>query len=283
MPSLFRDRTVWRQRGVRKGAPRMSLGPRAGAGQFRPDLSPLVVAIVIALKGLLPSIGPASAQGFDTDLNIVVAFDRSESVTTVEATAQIEGLIYALAHPRLIAAIEGGFSGRIGLSVITWSSFGHWDVLLPWTMVGGPTDVARIVPVLEQDHRDRATRPFGPQTDVAFGLERATHMGRSAPFAAPWTALNIVSDGISNLGRVPMVDRDRALAEGMTVNALTFGRGSAERVLRRYFERYVIGGPRAFVVSALSPEQFAQATLRKMLLEIALLADLAVLDHHQAG
>ena len=232
------------------------------------------VRCVLAVLLLAPcglQAGSPRAQGFDTDLNIVVAFDRSESVTTVEATAQIEGLAYALAHSRFLAAVEGGFSGRIGLSVITWSSFGYWDLLVPWTVLADPVDAARIVAVLRRDHAERAGRPFGPQTDVAFGLERATHMGRTAPFTAPWTALNIVSDGISNLGRVPMVDRDRALAEGMTVNALTFGRGSAEQVLRRYFERYVIGGPRAFVVSAVTPEQFAQATLRKMLLEIALL------------
>ncbi len=89
----------------------------------------------------------------------------------------------------------------------------------------------------------------------------------------PWTAsksvINVVADGISNIGHLAWVDRDIALARGITVNGLIMARGSAVEVLSGYFEREVIGGPTAFLQVSTSNEEFAEAMLRKMLLEMA--------------
>jgi hypothetical protein len=90
--------------------------------------------------------------------------------------------------------------------------------------------------------------------------------------ALPWRAsqrvVNVVADGISNIGRVATVDRDAALAQGIAVNGLIMARGSAIEVLSRYFRREVIGGPTSFLQVSASNEDFANAMLRKMLLEM---------------
>ena len=88
------------------------------------------------------------------------------------------------------------------------------------------------------------------------------------PWEASKSVINVVADGISNIGRLAMVDRDAALARGFTVNGLIMARGSAIEVLSRYFQREVIGGPAAFLQVSVSNEDFANAMLRKILLEM---------------
>lgn len=206
-----------------------------------------------------------------TDINMVVALDRSESITLEEAAQQIVGLTHAIRDPRFSASVASGWHGRIAVSVVTWSSFGKSDLLIPWTLLGGRADVADLADRLERLLEDPPILVDGSQTDLALGIRAANHELRNAPYRPIKEVINIISDGISNIGNVPNVARDKAVGEGVVINALTMGRGSAIAVLRRYFERNVIGGPSAFVHNAATPEAFSEAMLRKMLLEIALL------------
>ncbi len=216
--------------------------------------------------------GPARADDRPvTDINMVVALDRSESITLEEAAQQVVGLVHALRDPRFSASVTSGWNGRIAVSVVTWSSFGKSDLLIPWTLLGDRSDVMGLAKTLEQLLDDPPILVDGSQTDLALGIRAANHELRNAPYRPIKEVINIISDGISNIGNVPNVARDKAVGEGVVINALTMGRGSAVAVLRRYFERNVIGGPSAFVHNAATPEAFSEAMLRKMLLEIALL------------
>lgn len=215
---------------------------------------------------------PATASGEEkVDIAMVVSFDRSESIDRDEARVQITGLIYTLRHPRFLAAVETGYHGRIGLSALTWSSFTRHEVILPWMMIGNLEEAEIAAQWLGKFlNRERSVQ-HGTQTDVAFGLE----VGRRQMHALPWNSnkrvINIVSDGISNTGHVAMVDRDKTWAQGIAINALIIAQGSAVWVLRNYFRDNVIAGPSAFVQLAQTNDEFAAATLRKMVLEIAML------------
>jgi hypothetical protein len=79
------------------------------------------------------------------------------------------------------------------------------------------------------------------------------------------------------------VDRNVALARGITINGLIMARGSAIEVMSRYFRREVIGGPTAFVEVSVSSEEFANAMLRKMLLEMVRLRRPRTTAHEVAG
>ncbi len=103
------------------------------------------------------------------------------------------------------------------------------------------------------------------------------------PWAASQSVVNVVADGISNIGRVATVDRDAALARNITVNGLIMARGSAIEVLSRYFRREVIGGPTSFVQVSASNEEFARAMLRKILLEMVRLRRPRTTAHEVAG
>ncbi len=227
----------------------------------------LISALAMALVLGQPSRGLAGG----TDINMVVAFDRSESIDEEDRKAQVRGLIYALTDPAVLQAIESGSIGEIGLSVVTWSSFNRTGVLLPWTIIGGKEDAERAGAWMLAGEAEANQVQHGKQTDIGLGIRTAVDQLAVAPWFGAKQVINLVADGVSNIGHVAMVDRDRAVGQGITVNGLVQGRGNAIEALRRYFRREVIGGPSAFVESATTNDDFADAMLRKMQLEIALL------------
>jgi Protein of unknown function (DUF1194) len=240
--------------------------------------SPNMRWLVAALALLLPSA--ASAESPEAvDVAIVVALDRSESIDQGEARAEIDGLIYTLTNSRFMRVVASGPHGRIALSVVAWSSFGRSAVLLPWSVVAGPVDCAQAASILALDYERQRTTRYGSQTDVAFAIDLGIKELEHLPWPATQRVINVVADGVSNIGRVATVDRDRAIKRGITVNGLIMGRGSAIEVLSRYFKSEVIGGPSAFMQVSRSNEEFAEAMLRKMLLEMVRLRALPPRSH----
>ncbi len=226
----------------------------------------------------------AQAQGVrPVDIAIVVSLDRSESIDVEDAGAQIDGLVFTLRHSRFHDAVTAGWFGRIALSVVTWSSFGRHEVILPWMQIAGAGDAEVAATILELDYARQRVARHGTQTDVAFAIEVGMKQLETLPWAASQSVVNVVADGISNIGRVATVDRDAALARGITVNGLIMARGSAIEVLSRYFRREVIGGPTSFVQVSASNEEFARAMLRKILLEMVRLRRPGTKAHEVAG
>ena len=238
-----------------------------------------LLALVLAFLPLA-----AQAQGAKpVDIAIVVSLDRSESIDMEDARAQIDGLVFTLRHARFHDAVTAGWFGRIALSVVTWSSFGRHEVILPWMQIAGAGDAEVAAAILKLDYtRQRAAR-HGTQTDIAFAIEVGMEQIETLPWAASQSVINVVADGISNIGRVATVDRDAALARGITINGLIMARGSAIGVLSRYFRREVIGGPTSFVQVSASNEDFANAMLRKIILEMVRLRQPRTIVHEIAG
>lgn len=222
--------------------------------------------IIVPAIAAPPSPSP---DGPVTDINMVIALDRSESVDLTERTAQVESLSAALTDPRFVAAVRAGWQGRIGVAVLTWSSFNRTQTVVPWTVIASRENSDAVVATLRDYQARGGDVDHKPQTDIALALGAGTAMLDAAPFPATKRILNVISDGIDNFGREAFVDRDEALAQGITINGLVHARGSAIPIVERFFERQVIGGPYAFVLSTPTPESFTTAMLRKMLMEIA--------------
>ena len=226
--------------------------------------------LLVSILSCLPLVAQAQAAK-PVDIAIVVSLDRSESIDADDAAAQIDGLVFTLRHTRFRDAVGVGWFGRIALTVVTWSSFGRHQVILPWMQIAGGPDADVAAAVLELDHARQHIARHGTQTDIAFAIEVGMKQLETLPWAAGQSVVNVVADGISNIGRVATVERDAALARGITVNGLIMARGKGIEVLSRYFRREVIGGPTSFVQLSVSNEDFARAMLRKILLEMVLL------------
>jgi hypothetical protein len=78
--------------------------------------------------------------------------------------------------------------------------------------------------------------------------------------------IDISGDGSSS-DLKPYLERDRAVARGATINGLAIL--NEEPDLASYYADYVIGGDRAFLMSAGDFEDFADAILHKLVREIA--------------
>lgn len=223
----------------------------------------------IAVATLLVAAGGTASAQLQTDINMAIGLDRSESVDQAERGNQAEALVAALTDERFLNAIRAGWHGRIGLSVFTWSSFNRTRPMVPWMVVANRADAEVAVGWIRDYQRLGPDTDHGNQTDIALALGVGTELLRRAPFQSTKNVLNIVSDGIDNFGRQAFLDRDTAVGSGITVNGLVHARGAAVEIVEEFFRREVIGGPYAFVQLARSPEDFSLAMLRKMLFEVA--------------
>ncbi len=228
-----------------------------------------------ALLGLLTSVmvlGSAGAME-PVDLELVLAVDISGSIDEDEARLQREGYVAALTDPEVLKAIRSGLEGRIAITYFEWSGPETRRLLLDWTMIENEATARAAAAKL-------AAAPIrsGMSTSISSAIEFAIPMyGRA--FASTRRVRDISGDGPNNAGALVTFLRERAIAQGITINGLPIINNRPNRTgfpqlpdLDLYFQHCVIGGPGAFLVVAEGFETFAEAIRKKMIIEIAGLA-----------
>lgn len=222
--------------------------------------------------GLLVASGPAAADATvsiapSLSAAIVVALDRSQSVSEEEAAAQVDALIgvFSDGEFRRAAVAQGG----IAITVICWSSFTKVEEPVPWLALRSESDFDLAVAALARDGGAAYPTFHGSQTDLSLALAASSEALARLPFEANRQIVNLVADDIANIGEVPEIGRDRLLSEGSTVNALTMVKGKAVAPMADYYRRRVIGGPDAFVHAVAESPSWRDAMRRKFMLEVA--------------
>jgi hypothetical protein len=115
---------------------------------------------------------------------------------------------------------------------------------------------------------ERAPRQlFGGGTSISGAIDHAATLFSLSPFRASRHVIDVSGDGSNNRGRPVTLARDAAIAAGIGINGLPIL--ALEPDLDRYYYDNVIGGPGAFVVAARNYETFADAILKKLIMEIA--------------
>lgn len=210
----------------------------------------------------------------EMDLLLVLAADVSPSMDEDDRALQREGLAAAVSDPLVVAAACGGPRGAIGIAYAEWSGQLHQEQVLPWRRIASARDAAAWAAAL------RAVEPgLSPGgTSIVDALDFARWLLGSAPWPAARRVVDLSGDGPDNneLGLSVEAARDRAVAEGIIVNALAI-EGDAEALavlgpdatLAAYFAQRVAGGPGAFVAQAEGVADFARAIRRKLVREIA--------------
>ena len=109
------------------------------------------------------------------------------------------------------------------------------------------------------------------------GIEYQRLVLSECPYEPVRRVIDVSGDGVNNSGPPAEEARDRAVAEGITINGLpivndrpTFGR-LPPVPLDDYYRDSVVGGPGAFVVVADDFESFGVAVRRKLIREISAL------------
>jgi hypothetical protein len=226
-------------------------------------------ALVAEWIGRWPRQARAAAEQA-VDVALVFAVDVSRSVHEDEARLQREGYRRALGDPQVLDAIRGGALGAVALAYVEWSGIDDQRLVLQWTRVTGQVEADAWGEALSA-----APRTSTGWTSISGGIEFSRRILAGCPWEATRRVIDVSGDGVNNNGPPAEQARDRAVAEGITINGLaikddlrTFGLPTP-KPLDDYFRDSVIGGPGAFVVAVGSFESFGTALRRKLLREIA--------------
>lgn len=204
------------------------------------------------------------------DVALVLAVDVSRSIDEDEARLQREGYRAAVSDPRVVEAIRGGMLGSVAIAYTEWAGIEYQRLVIPWTRIASQRDADAWAETLAQ-----APRASLSWTSISGAIDHARRVLEECPHEATRRVIDVSGDGVNNSGPPAEQARDRAVAEGITINGLpilndrpTFGR-PPPIPLDQYFRESVIGGPGAFMIPAEDFEAFGQAVRRKLIREIA--------------
>jgi hypothetical protein len=215
-------------------------------------------AFAIAFVSLTVT-GPAQAAA----LALVLAVDVSESVSSERYLLQHEGIARAFETPLLVDAIAA-VPGGIEALVLEWSDPDKIAVTVGWTRIANRNGAVAFAATI------RATqRTSNGLTAIGSAMLAAAAAFEHMPEPAGHKVIDISGDGMANFGDPPTVARDALVRQGITINGLAIL--TEEPWLDEYYRQNVIGGPSSFVVVAKTFESFADAMLRKLVQEVAML------------
>jgi hypothetical protein len=219
---------------------------------------------------LLPG-GPARAQEA-VDLELVLLADASRSIDDAEILFQRQGYAAALTHPDVLDAIKFGFLQRIAVTYVEWGDAESQDIVVPWTVIEGEAGARGFVAkLLEAPRLANGSNAIGS----AIAAGHALIVGNS--IEGTRRVIDFSADSAWSGMGVPVYQaRAEALAAGITINGLAIlcreadcGGRPIDYDLEEAFQSSIVGGPQHFVVTADSPQRFAEAVRRKLILEIA--------------
>ncbi len=203
----------------------------------------------------------------DADLALIIALDCSASVSLESFGLMASGCAAGLRDPAVAAGLLGGRLGASLCALLIWSGPGAQEVMVEWTRLASPADLAAFAEAVENVPR---TVRAGA-TAVGEALAACEAMLLAAPAGASRVVIDMVGDGKSNQGLLPAPVRDRLVAGGVTVNGLCVLHDEPD--LLAFYLAEVIGGPGAFAMTCSDFSEFAEAMRLKLRREIVAAVD----------
>jgi hypothetical protein len=230
-----------------------------------------LLTLIVAGAALVPAAAMAAEN---VDLLLVLAVDVSRSIDATKFQLQREGYAAAIADPRVLDAIQSGHTGRIGLTFVEWSGAGAQKVVIDWTTIGDADSAKGF-----GDRLLEAPRSFADRTSISGAIEFAIGQLDRAPYESARHTIDVSGDGTNNSGRDVALQRDDAVAKGVTINGLVIlsenpmswnpDHTNPPGGLANYYRNNVVGGPNAFVMVAENFHSFGQAIIKKLIAEVA--------------
>ncbi len=114
---------------------------------------------------------------------------------------------------------------------------------------------------------DAPRQLFGGGTSISGAIDHAVRLFPKSGFMSERRVIDISGDGANNRGRTAAEARDDAVRAGIGINGLPIL--TLEPSLDQYYWDHVIGGPGAFVIVAETYDTFAEAVLKKLVIEVS--------------
>lgn len=193
------------------------------------------------------------------DVALALTMDVSGSIDPLEFRVQMAGLANALNQPDVREAL---ISAQAYVTMMQWSGTNRQRVTVPWTPILTHADIDRLAEAARS--APRAYRHFSTAIGDAVLAAAALHLQIAG--RCKRSVIDLSGDGTSNEG-IALSDAHNAIAaSAITVNGLAIE--TDEPGLSEYFRREVIGGPGAFVETAIDFNDYERAIRRKLLREI---------------
>ena len=221
-------------------------------------LRPMAVAAAAVLAPV-PSAAPQAGQPVAVEL--LLALDASNSVSSEEFRLQAEGLADAFASDEVVRSVVAKAEDGVAVAVMQWSNAQHQEISIDWRLLRSEADCMR----LAADLRGLQRRLKGG-TAISAALDYGRRLVLENAFEGREKVIDVSGDGPdlhqAHLRRA----RDLAVAAGITVNGLAIVNNSPR--LYAFYRHHLIGGKKAFVVTANDYGDYAAAMRSKLLREL---------------
>ena len=231
---------------------------------------PALAACALALFLGISAADEATAFDPDVDVELCLAADGSGSMTDEEFVFQRQGYAAAITDSRVLDAIRRGLYGKIALAHMEWGGAESMHKIVEW----------QVIETAEQAQAFADRLLTAPRLATGWNS-----ISNAIVFCHAWMTDNEivglrrvidVSGDAGQRGGVPLpVARQAAADDGVIVNALALNfrggglGGPGGLPLLSHFKRDVIAGPGAFALGVEAREDFVEALVRKLILEIA--------------
>lgn len=227
-----------------------------------PFLSTRLRVCLLGLTGLLAVSLTAPVVAQPVDLELVLAVDASSSVNAEEFQLQMQGIAAAFRHPAVVKAIDAAGSAGVAVTLVQWSGSGISAQAVDWTLLSSALSSYAFAARIEAAPR----LVEGGATAIGSALLYAGALLDANAYEGKRRIIDLSGDGISNEGDYASTARAHLVRQGVTVNGLAIL--NDEPNLGRYYLAGVVGGPGAFVLTALDFRDFAVAIRQKLVTEI---------------
>ncbi len=221
-----------------------------------------VRAALLALAIVVGAGAPVRAQTV-VDVELVLAVDVSGSVSHDRFLLQQQGYIAAFRDPRLLQAIRTGAAQAIAVTMTQWTGPDLQMQVLPWTLIKDEDSILAFAEAMEKVPRQL----FSGGTSISGAIDHAIKLFAKTPFKGTRRVIDVSGDGSNNRGRPAAEARDDAVRAGVVINGLPIL--VLEPYLDQYYWNNVIGGPNAFVIAVDSYAAFADAVVKKLIIEVS--------------
>lgn len=213
----------------------------------------------------------------EVDVELVLAVDVSRSMTARELQIQRRGYAEALRSEAVARAVKSGLIGKIALTYVEWGGQFWQRTVVDWQIIANENDLAAFADKITA-HFDGTLR----RTSISSAIDDAAARIETNSIASLRKVIDVSGDGPNNEGTPAPDARDRAVAKGITINGLPLmtreGMGVRFHIddLDDYYRYCVIGGPGSFVIPVTEWDEFPEAVRRKLVLELAGMAETRV-------
>jgi hypothetical protein len=219
------------------------------------------------------ALAPFAANASEQDkvvMQLILAADVSGSVNSARYKTQQDGYLEALGDSRVLNVIRELDPPVLAVTFMAWAR--EQEVMVPWTRVQD----ARSMDLFRNRLKDAQRPQIGINTLISRALLFCNRLF-DKEFTGGRKVIDVSGDGDDNQGIVGLREvRDAVVARGVVINGLPIIVKPPEYIfppqppegLDVYYRNHVVGGEGHVTIESIGFDNFKQAILQKLLLEI---------------